>query len=486
MTVFKLPDLGEGLPDAEIVSWTVKEGDTVREGDNMVEMSTAKAVVEVPAPYSGRIVKLHGAPGDVIKTGAPLVTFQLEGDEPAKEQPAPEAETKAEEKPGQKPVPESQSGAVEVFKLPDLGEGLQEAEIVQWFVAVGDKITEGDNMVEMSTAKAVVEVPAPHSGKVVKLYGGPGDVIKTGAPLIEFDTGGKAAPAKAETAPVKVPEMKTIREAKGDSGTVVGAVVVGDTITSETRADAAGIKASAAVRAQARKLKIDLSSVAGSGPDGTITMADLKSGGAPAKPAAKSEIPAVTGDVSVSPSARATAGALGLDVSGIAPKAGGKMISKGDVLRAAKARIVGESITPAVPVATSKEVKAAPKVREMARQKGIDLKTVAPSGHVGNITLDDVIKTAGGVSAPAPAQAYSRPERPYAVTGKPEKLVGPRRVMAQGMRNCMTLTPKLPMPAFRPRERPCILLGKKKEMFDMEDAKAPPPTPLMAARMMKT
>ena len=433
MTVFKLPDLGEGLPDAEIVSWLVKEGDEVCEGDNMVEMSTAKAVVEVPVPYSGKIIKLHGGPGDVIKTGAPLVTFQLEGEEAVKEEPeaAPKADPEAKkEESRQEPEPR---GAGEVFKLPDLGEGLPDAEIIKWLIKQGDIVTEGDNMVEMSTAKAVVEIPAPFSGKVIKLYGGPGDVIKTGAPLIEIDTGGKAAPA-AE------PEVKLIKEAKGDSGTVVGAVVIGDEVTSETRADAAGIKASAAVRAQARKLKIGLASITGTGPDGAITLADLKKGGAPAKAApaapaapATPETPEIPGDVSISPSAKATARALDLDVSGIVPKQGRKVVTKGDVLRAARARMAGEVSPSVMRVATSREVKAAPKVREVARAKGIDLKTLSPTGHLGNITLDDVIKSSSGAPVPAVAQPYSRPARPYEVSGKAEKLVGPRRFMAQGM-----------------------------------------------------
>ncbi len=80
MTEFKLPDLGEGLPDAEIVQWLVAEGDVIEEGQAMVEMSTAKAVVEVPSPYTGTVVKLYGGPGDVIDTGAVLITFALAGD----------------------------------------------------------------------------------------------------------------------------------------------------------------------------------------------------------------------------------------------------------------------------------------------------------------------------------------------------------------------------------------------------------------------
>src|SRR5262245_27898056 len=78
MKTFHLPDLGEGLPDAEIVEWLVKEGDTVMLDQPMVSMETAKAVVEVPSPYSGKVTKLHGKAGDVIETGAPLAEFELD------------------------------------------------------------------------------------------------------------------------------------------------------------------------------------------------------------------------------------------------------------------------------------------------------------------------------------------------------------------------------------------------------------------------
>src|SRR6478736_3815490 len=75
---FHLPDLGEGLPDATIVEWAVKEGDVVRLDAPLVSMETAKAVVEVPAPYSGKVTKLHGKAGDVIDTGAALVDVELD------------------------------------------------------------------------------------------------------------------------------------------------------------------------------------------------------------------------------------------------------------------------------------------------------------------------------------------------------------------------------------------------------------------------
>ena len=79
MTTFNLPDLGEGLPEAEIVHWHVKVGDRVNVDQPMVSVETAKAVVEVPSPYTGVITALHAKNGDVVNTGQPLVDFQIDG-----------------------------------------------------------------------------------------------------------------------------------------------------------------------------------------------------------------------------------------------------------------------------------------------------------------------------------------------------------------------------------------------------------------------
>ena len=73
------------------------------------------------------------------------------------------------------------------FHLPDLGEGLQEAEIVRWHVAVGDRVAVDQPMVAMETAKAVVEVPAPFAGVIAALHGKPGDTVATGAALVDFE-----------------------------------------------------------------------------------------------------------------------------------------------------------------------------------------------------------------------------------------------------------------------------------------------------------
>ena len=161
---------------------------------------------------------------------------------------------------------------MKIFKLPDLGEGLPDAEIVEWHVNEGDQIKTDQAMVSMETAKAVVEVPAPRDGVVAKLYGKAGDIIKTGAPLVEFTDG----EASAQSTPTEA-----LQE---DAATVVGAVEVGNTLLEESATGVqvsqqaiGGINAIPAVRKMAQGLGIDLSRVQGSGSNGRITAADVQS-----------------------------------------------------------------------------------------------------------------------------------------------------------------------------------------------------------------
>jgi 2-oxoisovalerate dehydrogenase E2 component (dihydrolipoyl transacylase) len=91
------------------------------------------------------------------------------------------------------------------FKLPDLGEGLTDGEVVRWLVAEGDAISLNQPIVEIETAKAVVEIPAPYAGTVVKLHAGEGESLEVGAPLISVDTGGGAAATASASAPATAP-----------------------------------------------------------------------------------------------------------------------------------------------------------------------------------------------------------------------------------------------------------------------------------------
>lgn len=176
----------------------------------------------------------------------------------------------------------SHSPTTKPFLLPDLGEGLPDAEIVEWFVKVGDVIRLDEPLVSMETAKAVVDVPSPFSGTVVKLYGGPGDVIVTGSPLAEFAID-DSLPQRAEAeetghhhGPPKKAQAEPAQEARADSGTVVGAMQSSDEVRQAGMVSAGGIKAMPAVRALARKLRVDLAQVPPSGEGGVITVKDVK------------------------------------------------------------------------------------------------------------------------------------------------------------------------------------------------------------------
>jgi 2-oxoisovalerate dehydrogenase E2 component (dihydrolipoyl transacylase) len=153
-----------------------------------------------------------------------------------------------------------------VFKLPDLGEGLQEAEISAWHVAPDDEVAIDQPLLAVETAKAIVEIPSPRAGKIKRLFGSPGDILQVGAPLVEFV-------GQAEDADVAKPAAR-------DAGTVVGRVEKGDEVTRE-RATPAGraasaVKATPAVRALARRLDVDLAVVTPSGPNDTVTVRDVE------------------------------------------------------------------------------------------------------------------------------------------------------------------------------------------------------------------
>jgi 2-oxoisovalerate dehydrogenase E2 component (dihydrolipoyl transacylase) len=176
-----------------------------------------------------------------------------------------------------------------VVKLPDLGEGTVSSEIVAWHVKVGDRVSEDQPMVEMSTDKAVVEMPAPVSGRVVSLGGEPGDHIAVGAELIVLETSDAAA-AEAEKpaapAATKQPEKheSNIRVHPTAERAVAAAPA--------EKARTGRVLASPATRMRAREAGIDLATVVGSGRDGRIQRQDLESaitGGArPTSPGAPS------------------------------------------------------------------------------------------------------------------------------------------------------------------------------------------------------
>ncbi len=223
------------------------------------------------------------------------------------------------------------------FKLPDIGEGLVEGEIVKWFVKVGDAVAEHQPLAAVLTDKAEVEIPSPKAGKIVKLHGKPGEKIKVHAPLVSIDiAGGAAVQAKAE---------KTSR-----------AIVQERPAAARPPQTANEVLATPMVRQMAKDKKIDIGQVQGSGPQGRVLASDLssvKAGGSAFDNSGANATSAV----------KALASALGVNLSRIAGSGPGGRISETDV------RAVAPSARTASPALTSASTSSYALV-SVARQTG--------------------------------------------------------------------------------------------------------------------
>lgn len=167
-----------------------------------------------------------------------------------------------------------------IFKLPDLGEGLTEVEIVEWLVKVGDEVKVDQPVATVETAKAIVEIPSPQKGRIYKLYGDVGDIVNVGDPLMEFAGDAAAATAAPSTAAPSPAAPTQAAAARKDTGTVAGELQSTDEVVREQATSVGqatlGIKATPAVRALAKRMDVDLSIVTPSGPNDTITAADVQ------------------------------------------------------------------------------------------------------------------------------------------------------------------------------------------------------------------
>jgi pyruvate dehydrogenase E2 component (dihydrolipoamide acetyltransferase) len=285
---------------------------------------------------------------------------------------------------------------VRVFKLPDVGEGLTEAEIVTWNVKVGDTVKVNDVIVEIETAKSLVELPCPYAGTVTELLAGEGDTVNVGAPIIAVETGDpSAAPsAPAADAPAK-PEVGSAAEdlvpSPKDDEAVEPGLIGGPAPGGRT------------------------SVLVGYGPRTTEAKRRPRKSGA--TPTGSSPAAAQVG-VQHAFTPHATP----------APDV--------DIDEATTADVPAESVVAraetTAPANGSTKVLAKPPVRKLAKDLGIDLGTVTATGPEGTITRDDVQNHASGATSAAPAVSAARPQ----LTGERETRVavkGVRKMTAQAM-----------------------------------------------------
>ena len=175
------------------------------------------------------------------------------------------------------------------FKLPDIGEGVVEGEVVEWMVAVGDTVKEDDPILSVMTDKATVEIPSPTDGVVKSLVGEPGTILAVGQVCIEFETDGEGTPVEEAPEPVEevveeapAPEPEPVKEEVAPAPAAPAPAPTPVVVA----APGARPLASPAVRQRARESGIDLTTVSGSGPAGRITHGDLDSWKAAGSPVA--------------------------------------------------------------------------------------------------------------------------------------------------------------------------------------------------------
>jgi pyruvate dehydrogenase E2 component (dihydrolipoamide acetyltransferase) len=296
---FKLPDIGEGIAEGEIVKWLVAPGATVKEHQAVVEVMTDKATVEVPSPAAGTIRELRAKEGDVVPVGS--VIFVLEtaagapAPKPAHHAPAASAPAPTHAKAAQPsaPAPAAKPAAAPApvggrsleFKLPDIGEGIAEGEIVKWLVAPGAAVKEHQAVVEVMTDKATVEVPSPAAGTISELRAKEGDVVPVGSVIFVLALAGAApaAPAAAAHAPAASAHAHTA----ASNGAAKHAAPVA---VAAAAASGGKVLAVPSARRVARELGVDLSTVPASGRGGVVRRADVEAyargAKAPAAPAA--------------------------------------------------------------------------------------------------------------------------------------------------------------------------------------------------------
>jgi pyruvate dehydrogenase E2 component (dihydrolipoamide acetyltransferase) len=332
---FKLPSPGEGVESADVAEVLVAEGDSVAEGQPLLELETEKAVMEVPSPAAGKIGKVHVSEGDTIKVGQLLFTIDTNGAAPAEQKPSqgaaaskskdgakpaksetPSAAAKKPEKKEPQPAAKGSkgkegsgagaaaggSGGTFEFKLPSLGEGVTKADVAEVLVKVGDVIEAEQPVLELETEKAVMEVPCPQGGTIESLQVKAGDSVGVGQTVLTLRTVSAVSPParepKAEAAPAKESASKSQGKpepAKTEAKPAARGVsepelqlrpampVPKDATASrlEPELDAGDngqppVPAAPSTRRLARKLGVNLRDVKGSGPGGRISQEDVE------------------------------------------------------------------------------------------------------------------------------------------------------------------------------------------------------------------
>ena len=291
---FKMPDIGEGIAEGEIVKIDIKVGDTIQEDDILFEVQNDKSVEEIPSPVSGKVLEVKVQEGTVARVGDIIVVID-DGSGPAEAAPAASPAASA---------PAAPAAGVFQFKLPDIGEGIAEGEIVKIDVKVGDTIAEDDILFEVQNDKSVEEIPSPVSGTITAVLVSEGTVARVGDVIVEIAAEG-VAPVAAPSAPAASPAPA----APAASAPAAPAQPTGVPAASNP---GKLVLAMPSVRQYAREKGVDITAVVPTGKGGRVTREDIDNfGGAPvaapaveAAPATQAAAPAAAPAAPSAPAAK--------------------------------------------------------------------------------------------------------------------------------------------------------------------------------------
>src|SRR4051795_6009280 len=204
-----LPQMGESVTEGTVLEWRKQEGDRVEADEVIVEVSTDKVDAEVPAPASGTVAKIHAAEGDTVQVGAVLAEIATGNGAAPTSAPAAApgnggaARANTEDSPGNGAPPAEAEGdsddvaAGETIEIvtPTAGESVSEGTLVEWHVAAGDAVEDGQAIAEISTDKVDVELPAPSAGTIIEVLVGEGDTVTVGQVIARMTTATNGASA---------------------------------------------------------------------------------------------------------------------------------------------------------------------------------------------------------------------------------------------------------------------------------------------------
>ena len=282
-----MPAMGDSVAEGTILEWRKHEGDVVEVDETIVEISTDKVDAEVPAPVGGTVIKIFAAEGDTVEVGAPLAEILVSGagsvalpvcgesppathEEAAAGAATEAAISQAADTTGSASGAADDSAAQTIdIVTPTGGESVTEGTILEWNVKVGDTIKDGDTVVEVSTDKVDMELPAPASGTITEILAEAGETVTVGQVIARMTTSAATSPAAPASS------LAPAAPGPAPAAPASAASAAGGTAAAPAASPAGDIAASPVARRVAAPDGIDQTRVTGSARGGRITKADV-------------------------------------------------------------------------------------------------------------------------------------------------------------------------------------------------------------------